>query len=148
MHHCKSCGQDLPLTPEHFKRDARTKTGFHPTCKKCEREYRKQPVGEGQWRCKGGCSAVLDEEHEDAMRSEYSKSGWSAWCRVCYEAKHGKREEGTKRCSKCEEVKSVEEFYKHSQTRDGLYPSCKQCTNAVQNERNARKRGRVEESSD
>lgn len=33
----------------------------------------------------------------------------------------------TKKCPKCDEVKSVDEFYKNSQTKDGLKCYCKDC---------------------
>lgn len=35
--------------------------------------------------------------------------------------------EGTKRCSRCHEVKSVTDFYKNKGWSDGFYPYCKKC---------------------
>lgn len=32
-----------------------------------------------------------------------------------------------KKCTKCSEEKNVTNFYKHPKTKDGLYPSCKDC---------------------
>ena len=85
---------------------------------------------------------MLNKHHEDAMPSKLSKSGWSSYCRLCYEAKYGKQEEeGMKRCNKCEEVKSVEEFHKHSKTRDGLQLICKACKRAFDRKRFARIKG-------
>lgn len=39
--------------------------------------------------------------------------------------------QGYKRCSKCGEVKAVEEFSKHLVSKDGLRPSCRQCVALV-----------------
>ena len=39
--------------------------------------------------------------------------------------------EGYKRCSKCGEVKSVEEFYKNKCHKDGLHNYCKICTREI-----------------
>ena len=44
-------------------------------------------------------------------------------------------EEGMKVCTKCKTEKPKSEFYKHSTTRDGLTPRCKQCKSAADKER-------------
>lgn len=35
----------------------------------------------------------------------------------------------TKKCSKCEEVKSIDNFYKNKTSKDKLYGECKKCNN-------------------
>lgn len=36
---------------------------------------------------------------------------------------------GEKLCPKCDQVKQLDDFYPHPQTRDGRHPSCKKCDN-------------------
>jgi len=40
-------------------------------------------------------------------------------------------DDGTKVCTKCSERLPLDRFYRHSQSRDGLHPSCKTCHNLV-----------------
>jgi len=39
-----------------------------------------------------------------------------------------------KQCSKCKELKSVSEFHKNKQTKDGFRPDCKDCCNKCHRE--------------
>lgn len=36
-----------------------------------------------------------------------------------------------KRCTKCEKIKHVREFYAHQETKDGLNSWCRECASAV-----------------
>ena len=40
----------------------------------------------------------------------------------------------TKKCSKCGEVKPINEFYKHKRKKDGLASQCKCCENKIKEE--------------
>lgn len=44
---------------------------------------------------------------------------------------------GTKQCSKCKEVKSLDEFYRQGVSKDGLHPWCKQCVKEYSHKRHA-----------
>lgn len=37
---------------------------------------------------------------------------------------------GMKKCKKCKEVKSKDNFFKYKQSKDGLFPMCKECYSA------------------
>ncbi len=41
----------------------------------------------------------------------------------------------TKRCSRCQEVKPVSDFYKNKEWTDGFHPYCKKCVLAYQKEK-------------
>lgn len=49
---------------------------------------------------------------------------------------------GTKRCSKCKEVKAVSRFHRAKNTSDTLYPSCKDCQNKKSAQVNKARRDR------
>ena len=85
-----------------------------------------------------------DEFYRNAAQSDglapYCKPCWREFCRVRHarlrEGMQDKRrrqpKEETKRCSRCQEVKPVSDFYKSDQWIDGLHVYCKKCVLAYQ----------------
>ena len=80
-----------------------------------------------------------DEFYRNAAQSDglapYCKACWREFSRVRYsrlmEDKH-RAQEDTKRCSRCQEIKPVSDFYKNDGWIDGLHPYCKTCVLAYQ----------------
>ena len=78
---------------------------------------------------------------EEKPRSEFwahkrAKDGRCSWCRPCMNAYMSSRRvrkrppkppDGFKRCSRCREVKPVEEFFRNAARHDGLTSYCKVC---------------------
>ena len=84
---------------------------------------------------------LRDEFYRNAAQSDglapYCKACWREFCRVRYarlmQDKHrAQQREDTKRCSRCQEVKPVSDFYKSDQWIDGLHVYCKKCVLAYQ----------------
>jgi hypothetical protein len=82
-----------------------------------------------------------DEFYRNAAQSDglapYCKVCWREFCRVRHarlmQDKHrAQQSEDTKRCSRCQEVKPVSDFYKNDGWIDGLHPYCKKCVLAYQ----------------
>lgn len=82
-----------------------------------------------------------DEFYLNAAQSDglapYCKACWREFCRVRHarlmQDKHrAQQREDTKRCSRCQEVKPVSDFYKSDQWIDGLHVYCKKCVLAYQ----------------
>jgi hypothetical protein len=82
-----------------------------------------------------------DEFYRNAAQSgglaPYCKKCWREFCRVRYarlmQDKHrAQQREDTKRCSRCQEVKPVSDFYKNDGWIDGFHPYCKKCVLAYQ----------------
>lgn len=79
---------------------------------------------------------------EFSKRTQLGKSYLHSWCKECFKAR--KRggytrktpqhdvPEGMRRCSRCEEVKSTEEFYTNGKA-GGLVAACKECSRSVSN---------------
>ena len=85
-----------------------------------------------------------DEFYRNAAQSDglapYCKSCWREFCQTRYarqreEKQRAQQKEDTKRCSRCQEVKPVSDFYKNERWIDGLHPYCKKCLLAHQKER-------------
>jgi hypothetical protein len=70
----------------------------------------------------------------------YCKPCWREFCRVRHarlregmqDKRRGQQREETKRCTRCQEVKPVLDFYKSDQWIDGLHLYCKKCVLAYQ----------------
>jgi len=89
----------------------------------------------------------------DFTKDRARKNGLYAWCKPCtrkrnveYRSKNRTKNDpgvsikthiGDKTCSKCREVKTVDNFHKNRSTKDGLSPICKLCKCQVDNKRNA-----------
>ncbi|MBV9231580.1 MAG: LAGLIDADG family homing endonuclease [Chloroflexi bacterium] len=88
---------------------------------------------------------------DNFYRNVTHSSGLSSHCKQCHLAAcqarqarlreriqdkpHVQQGEETKRCSRCQEVKSVSDFYKSKQWIDGLHVYCKKCILAYQKEK-------------
>lgn len=95
---CTKCKQEKPTNAEYFNRH---KNGFQSWCKVCKAEYHLKNR----------------EERNRKMMERYRKLN------PLPEA----LPEGTKRCSACEEIKSVDNFGKLKSAKDGLRGQCKDC---------------------
>jgi hypothetical protein len=82
-----------------------------------------------------------DEFYRNAAQSDglapYCKVCWREFCRVRHarlmqDKRLAQQREDTKRCSRCQEVKPVSDFYKSDQWIDGLHVYCKKCVLAYQ----------------
>ena len=54
----------------------------------------------------------------------------------------------TKECNKCNKVKSLSNFYPHSQTKDGLYGACGECRKEWQRDYQKRNNDKIVQSHD
>jgi hypothetical protein len=82
-----------------------------------------------------------DEFYRNAAQPDglapYCKPCWREFCRVRYarlmqDKRRAQQREDTKRCSRCQEIKPVSDFYKSDQWIDGLHVYCKKCVLAYQ----------------
>ena len=134
---CKACLDNVPLE-EFFKRDA-NKDGYDNKCKKCVKDkvpIPKEIFEEGYKKCKI-CEQV--KIFEDFGRHLECIGGVKAICKHCNnEQEKSKREKiklddkippetNFKTCSTCKEEKSVNNFSKKSDQKDGLMKRCKKC---------------------
>ena len=71
-------------------------------------------------------------------RDKTNKKGMHGWCKECHKTyKNGKlnlkqendlkEEISFKKCTKCKEIKPLNEFYKQSKSKDGYAYQCKDC---------------------
>ncbi len=162
---CRGCVEFKSVAE--FSRHKRYKDGRNPRCKDCqnperaasrakkrEREYLER---QGLKRCKA-CEEV--KSLSEFWRKKLGAGGLFARCKDCCRAstdaervrqrarkqnrENAERNKGrvfdpreTKQCGRCEEVKSVAEFYRCSSRRDGLAGLCKRCYEAWKKERAA-----------
>ena len=90
----------------------------------------------GYKRC-GKCLEVLPIENFHTCRGKKDNLAWQ--CKTCAKSARESRKNkrlcddvpcrtvGKKQCSKCKETKSLEDFYKNSDTKDRLQGHCKVC---------------------
>lgn len=74
-----------------------------------------------------------------------NKYGKSDWCKKCIdEEKQDLFEKGLKKCTKCKEIRTLDKFYKHNKSIDGLEPRCIICSEEYRedNRETIRDRGR------
>ncbi len=64
------------------------------------------------------CATVLAQEHRSKNKKVNKNRIFDS--------------DGTKKCAKCKEIKSITEFYKSNSTKDGLYHTCIKCAKAYQ----------------
>jgi hypothetical protein len=147
---CNTCGREL-LTSNFYK--------YRRSCKSCEEEkYKKrrkkikeqnkinppEPVGTKQ------CSKCGEIKPLSCFpRNNGLKSGYGSWCKPCSSQKtifcREKLKEknkinpperfGTKRCSKCGDVKDISQFDRNIGTTDGYRSQCKSCVAKVAKKR-------------
>ena len=78
------------------------------------------------------------------------KHGYDSWCNECYKVAKRKKEESFKEesfkeeslskiCTKCKELKNINDFYKDKTCIDGRLSYCKKCRNKQQEEYRVRK---------
>ena len=84
--------------------------------------------------CNGGCGKVLEENGDNFPLSRKSKRGFSNICKLCFDARYGKKDvpDGHHRCTgECGKVlKLSAENFARSKTRSGFQHKCKSCYNA------------------
>ena len=133
--HCARCDRDMPVSE--FGENRSRPDGRQAYCRACFLDYRAVshvPVTKTappKKRCEK-CRVVkpIDDFRDDGRRQD----GRARWCRPCHDewlgARWGRRPEipeGMKRCSRCREVKPVEEFFRNAARHDGLTSYCKVC---------------------
>lgn len=99
---CKRCGRELPKTA--FSKNARQYDGLQSTCKECARQA---------WNNWNKTQKKLTKKKDDDMEENATIP------------------EGMKLCTKCGEVKSLDDFGQHSKHKDGKQRWCKACINAA-----------------
>ena len=96
--------------------------------------------------CNGGCGKVLEENGDHFPVSKASKTGFSNYCKSCYDARYGKKDvpDGFQRCKgECGQVLKLsgENFARSKTHRSGFYSKCKSCRSAEQKARKDAARG-------
>ena len=110
MKQCSVCGQFKELSKDNFYPSLRELDGFHHVCRTC--------------------SSVKFKKKEEQRDKAY----FSAQGNIQLKRREKKEENllnyinGLKKCSHCDTVKPLNEFYKNSSTSDKLTSWCKQCT--------------------
>jgi len=97
------------------------------------------------------CAGCNSEKPADQFyRNSGHKDGLSSWCKVCTQADMHRRWRDRhpepapwvmpteKACTKCGEVKPLDQFHKRSSARDGRQPQCATCATAAVIEHNQR----------
>ncbi len=76
---------------------------------------------------------------------DQNKSGYKSWCQACatshkkvWYRNRAKLSVTSKECSGCHQVKPVDQFSKHIETKDGYKSKCKDCCNAKDRDRRTR----------
>jgi len=133
---CKICGKSMPFTAEYFV-PTKNKAIMSHVCRNCnnmqldsvrpeaikaQRERRKHKV----------CSKCGKEKlKEEFNRDRNNKiDGRQCWCRDCqadYRKEHSDNEIIVKKCSKCQQIKSIHDFQLNITSRDGHQHYCRQC---------------------
>jgi hypothetical protein len=110
MKQCSVCGHFKELSKDNFYPSLRELDGFHHVCRTC--------------------SSVKFKKKEEQRDKAY----FSAQGNIQLKRREKKEENllnyinGLKKCSHCDTVKPLNEFYKNSSTSDKLTSWCKQCT--------------------
>ena len=83
----------------------------------------------------GGCGKMLEENADNFPVSKASKTGFSSYCKSCYDARFGKKDvpDGHQRCKgECGQVLKLSEknFSRNKEKRSGFHSKCKSCKNA------------------
>jgi hypothetical protein len=114
MKTCNTCGNQFPLTAEHFYRNKSSKDGFISKCKTCKNTINKNYVEKTNYH------KNYYENNKEKLLSQQSEK---------WHEKHLKEiiEDGFKKCPKCGEIKQVDQFNKCAKNKNGLKSSCKQC---------------------
>jgi len=115
---CTKCYETKPL--EEFSPHKR---GRNSWCRVCHAKRKR----EHRWRQQGLPESVWPRLHQEADRKA--------------EARAARRNvpDGFKACSRCDEVKPLEEFSPHAGTRDGRYSRCRTCHARRERERKWKK---------
>ncbi len=93
-------------------------------CRKCGKE---KPITEFYKSTRGGCKACV-------------RAYQNRWYQEHKAVKKKRLPEGQRRCGKCHEIKSVNQFYRDRSNVSGYHHYCKACSDAMKKERLARKR--------
>jgi hypothetical protein len=137
----------------YFNKNSTTPTGLATYCKMCEKDrlIGREVFPEGQKRCTDcGELRTIDQFFPNSE----CRDGYGYQCRLCCKEKHnqlietfetapGPRRRGPynttthrgevlpdeyKRCTSCKQVKPKTAFYTKPSTKDGLNPSCRDCS--------------------
>lgn len=122
---------------DQFECGRRYKDGYYTRCKTCP-QIRRKIIDENLLNITKKCSRCGEVKFlYEFSRLKKSKDGFRPSCKQCdrIPVKSGGKTqkiienlpEGYKRCTKCNVVKSHEEYHKHRSTQDGLTSQCKKC---------------------
>ena len=134
---CTKCREQKELSSEYFYKNKNHESGFEMRCKQCRKEIREKTED-----CSG------DSETDDKRKKAISTSMTEYY--NTEEGKKNKKEAHEKRsdtmkqqrdelranmtekeCKKCNETKSIDNFCKKSNAKDGLQPYCRECINEI-----------------
>lgn len=110
MKQCSVCGQFKELSKSNFYPSLRERDGFHHTCRTCSVDKfknKEQKRDNAYFSAQGNIQLARKEKKEENLLNYIN---------------------GLKKCSRCEEVKPLSDFYKNSKTSDKLTSWCKCCT--------------------
>ena len=110
MKQCSVCGQSKELSKNNFYPSLREHDGFHHTCRTCSVDKfknKEQKRDNAYFSAQGNIQLARKEKKEENLLNYIN---------------------GLKKCSRCEEVKPLSDFYKNSKTSDKLTSWCKCCT--------------------
>lgn len=108
MKTCSRCGVEYPATTEYFQRSKAVKCGLKSHCKECAKEMNRESHAKYY-------EANKDKVKEKNLANYYRRNPKEVLL------------DGHKRCSVCDEVKSLDEFSKSSKAKDGYKGQCKEC---------------------
>lgn len=106
---CTQCGQTFPRTSEFWHRMAASRDGFRARCKACHYADNRAYIERNPEKVKAFLKRNVERKAAE------------------YDAKGPPEIVVSKRCTRCEEVKSSGEFYVNKKADDGLNSHCKVC---------------------
>lgn len=138
---CSRCKKIKPA--DQFRRDRSNKDGLTGWCKSCWKEFRAAldydvDPSVREKRC-SKCKEIKPVDQFSPYRK--SRDGLGSWCKPC--ANEHARESAhqlnydvdptirEKRCGKCKEIKSVDQFDRNRRRKDGLQTRCRACMKEI-----------------
>ena len=138
---CSRCKEIKPA--DQFNRDRKNKDGLQAWCKPCWTEHRASVDHDVDPTVREKLCSRCKEVKPVGRFSSYrtAKDGLCSWCKDCVN-EHGRERSGKlnydvdptlreKHCSRCKEIKPVDQFDRQRRSRDGLQHRCKSCMKEV-----------------
>lgn len=127
---CVICGHTKRLSQ--FYKNRSSPDYYDSACRHCLSLPVGTVVSSNERRC-GHCGKV--KKVDQFYRCRNRAGGYGSWCRTCVSVARSHPmvsqdegvPDGSKRCSRCNQIRLKRDFHRHARMRDGLSPSCVDC---------------------